>query len=216
MAVLIFDLDGTLIDSAPDIHAAANAVLAEAGLAPLPFETVRGFIGRGVPHLVACLLDASGRDPAGPQHPDMVRAFNARYEDAVTLTRLFPGVRETLGLLARDHRLAICTNKPIAPTRAVLRHFGLDPLFDPVIGGDSLPQRKPAPEPLLLAQAGAGGGPVLFIGDSEVDAETAARAGLPFALFTEGYRKTPVSALPHQASFSQFATLPGIVADILG
>ena len=84
-----------------------------------------------------------------------------------------------------------------------------------MICGDSLPQRKPHPAPLHAAVAGAGGGPAIYVGDSEVDAETALAATLPFLLFTEGYRKTPVAELPHTRTFDRFSALPGLVAELL-
>lgn len=212
-AALIFDLDGTLLDSAPDIHAVSNAVLEQYGYAPLSFDRVRSFIGHGVPHLVGCLLEASGAKPGGDLAERMIPDFNRIYEQAVTLTVPFPGVLAALHeLRAAGHPLAICTNKPMGPTRTTLGHFGLTPLFDTVIGGDSLPTRKPDPAPLRQALADLGGGPALYIGDSEVDAETAQRAALPFLLFTEGYRKAAIENLPHAAAFSDFAALPGIVA----
>lgn len=210
---IVFDLDGTLIDSAPDIHAASNAVLAEHGFAPLTLPQVRSFVGKGVPHLVHRLLEASEADPHGPLHTRMVADFTARYEEAVTLTALYPGVRGALEALTQaGHPLGICTNKPIAPTMAVLRHFALDTLFDVVIGGDTLPVRKPDPQPLLKAHQVLGRARMLYVGDSEVDAETAAAAGQPFLLYTEGYRKTPVADLPHAIAFSDYAMLPGIVS----
>lgn len=214
-ARLIFDLDGTLIDSAPDIHAASNAVLAERGLAPLNLAQVRSFVGLGVPHLVRCLLRASAADADGPLHAELVAAFSARYEVAVTLTALYPGVREALtALSAKGHPLGICTNKPLAPTRAVLAHFGILEMFGTVIGGDSLTVRKPHPAPLLACLEALGGDAALYIGDSEVDAETARAAGLRFALYTKGYRKAPVAALPHDAAFDDFALLPELVAGL--
>ncbi|MDT8855575.1 phosphoglycolate phosphatase [Paracoccaceae bacterium Fryx2] len=216
MAVVIFDLDGTLIDSAPDIHAASNRVLAEEGFAALTLPQVRSFIGKGVPHLVQRLLEASGEDPAGPRYAPMVASFTAGYEDAVGLTLVYPGVRQALAELAgAGHRLGVCTNKPLAPTRAVLRHLGMLDSFGAVFGGDSLAQRKPDPAPLHATLAALGGGPAVYVGDSEVDAETAVNARLPFALYTEGYRKTPVADLPHQAAFSHFDDLPAIVARLL-
>jgi phosphoglycolate phosphatase len=213
--VVIFDLDGTLIDSAPDIHAQSNRVLAEQGLAPVTLAQVRGFIGRGVAHLVACLLQARGQAADGPLHAPMVASFSAGYEDAVGLTTIYPGVVAALDrLAAMGCTLGICTNKPHAPTMAVLRHLGLLDRFAVVIGGDSLPVRKPDPAPLRAAVAALGGASVVFVGDSEVDAETAAAAGLPFLIYTEGYRRTPVADLPHRAAFSDWAALPGLVAAV--
>lgn len=211
LPALIFDLDGTLIDSVPDIHAASNEVLAENGFAPLTLMQVRSFIGRGVPHLVHCLLEASGAGGDELLQARLTADFIARYDGAVGLTALFPGVREALtAFRGAGHPLAICTNKPLAPTSAVLRHFEIEPLFATIIGGDSLPARKPDPTPLLKAHQMLGGGRALYIGDSEVDAETAERAVRPFALFTGGYRKTPVEAIRHDRSFADFADLPAI------
>lgn len=213
MTRVIFDLDGTLIDSAPDIHAASNRVLAEQGFAPLTLAQVRSFIGKGVPHLVACLLRQQGEDPAGPRYARMVASFTAGYDDAVGLTTIYPGVMPALDrLAAMGCALGICTNKPHRPTLAVLRHLGMLDRFGAVIGGDSLPVRKPDPAPLLAAVSGLAGGAVVYVGDSEVDAETAVNAGLPFLLYTEGYRRSPVADLPHRAAFSDWADLPGLVA----
>lgn len=213
MAAVIFDLDGTLIDSAPDIHAAVNRLLADEGLAPLPFAVVKGFIGAGAGVLIQRVIAATGLPEDA--HARLFGRFLADYETAHDLTRPYPGVGAALRALAEaGHGLAICTNKPMAPTRTVLRHLGLQDHFAVVLGGDSLPQRKPDPAPLLATLAAMGGGPALFVGDSEIDAECAARAGLDFALFTEGYRKAPVTDVPHRAAFADFALLPGIAADL--
>lgn len=210
---VIFDLDGTLIDSAADIHATANSVLGAHGLAPFTRTEVQGFVGRGAPVLVARMLEARAQPTEGPGFDAFLAAFLELYEGACTLTTVYPNAVAALeALAARGTRLGLCTNKPLAPTHAVLRHFGLDRFFPVVIGGDSLGVKKPDPAPLLAAQQQLGGGPLLFVGDSEVDAETATRAAAPFLLYTEGYRKTPVADLPHTASFSDFAALPGLVA----
>jgi len=217
LAALVFDLDGTLIDSAPDIHVAANAALDDEGVPALTLAEARDCVGHGAAIFVtrAMALRGLGDDPA--RHRRILAGFLDRYEAAVNLTRPYPGVPEALDALrGAGHRLALCTNKPAAPTRAVLAHLGLAALFDPVICGDSLPVRKPDPAPLHAAVAGAGGGPALFVGDSEVDADTARAARLPFALFTEGYRKTPVADLPHSRAFADFGALPGLVSDLLG
>lgn len=209
---VVFDLDGTLIDSAPDIHAAANRLLEGEGLAPLPFEAVRAMIGRGVPWLMGQLLAAAGQAADADRVARMAARYVDGFEAAVTLTRPYPGVQAALDRLAADgHPMAICTNKPMLATRAVLRHLGLDGYFAAVIAGDSLAERKPHPAPLRAAVAALGGGPAVYVGDHEVDAETAAGAGVPFLLFTEGYRATPVAALSRRA-FADFAALPGLVA----
>lgn len=212
---IIFDLDGTLIDSAPEIHGVANKVFAAKGLAPFPFAVVRGAIGNGLGVLVSRLLQSQGLDPAGPLQADLAAEFVKIYEEAFDLTTLYPGVVEALAdLRAAGHRLGICTNKPEGPARAVLRHFRLDRAFDVVIGGDSLPQRKPDPAPLLAAWRALDAGPALFVGDSEVDAETAKAAGIPLALYTLGYRSAPVDALTPKLVFDDFRALPQLVAHL--
>lgn len=213
MHAILFDLDGTLIDSAPDIHAAVNAMLAEEGRAPLSLPEVIAFIGNGLPRLVELVIAARDLDRADHQ---TLTAQVLEYYNAMghSLTRLYPGVRPALeALRARGHWLGLCTNKPEAPARHILDQFDLAPFFSGVIGGDSLPQRKPDPAPLqaLIDQAGAS---AIYVGDSEVDAQTAQRAGVPFLLFTEGYRKGPVEALPHHARFAQFDALTGLIDDI--
>lgn len=212
---LIFDLDGTLIHSAPQIHDAANKVFSAKGLPGFPYETVRGFIGNGVGVLVGRLLAHHGLASDGPLHGELVAAFISTYEEAFDLTTLYPGVPDALSALSEaGHRLAICTNKPQGPTRAVLRHFGLEPLFPVVIGSDTLPQRKPDPAPLLAALTGLGSGPSLFIGDSEVDAATAKAAGVPLALFTQGYRSAAPETLGAKILFDDFSTLPRVIAHL--
>jgi phosphoglycolate phosphatase len=214
-AALIFDLDGTLIDSAPDIHAAANKVFGGKGLAPFPYETVRDCIGNGVGVLVSRLLVSRDLPGDGDLHREMVESFINIYEEAVDLTSLYPGVPEALQTLVEaGHSLGICTNKPARPALAVLRHFGLDRHFRVVIGGDSLPLRKPDPAPLRAAMAGLAAERAVFVGDSEVDADTARAAGVPLALFTEGYRKTPVEQLGAKLVFDDFRALPRLVAHL--
>lgn len=213
MAAVIFDLDGTLVDSAPDIHAAVARLLADVGEAELSSAAVKSFIGNGVPTLICRVLASCGHRPDTALLADWEARFLAHYEaDSATLTQLYPGVTDALSALVKDgHQLALCTNKPEIPARKILHAFGLAKLFPRVIAGDSLPHRKPDPAPLLAAAAGLDG-PVLFVGDSEVDAETALAAQVPFLLFTEGYRKSPVSALPHAARFSRHADLAAQVA----
>jgi phosphoglycolate phosphatase len=211
---VVFDLDGTLIDSAPAIHAVSNAVLAAQGFAPLDLAEVRSFVGRGVPHLVRCLLQRHGQDPDGPLHAVVHDDLVLRYETEVEGNTPYPGVTAALEhLVVMGCTMAIATNKPLRPAIAALRHVGLDRFFPVVLGGDSLPTRKPDPAMLHAAAARLGRARVLYVGDSEVDAESAANAGLPFLLFTRGYRTAPVAALPHAAAFDDWAAVPAMVAD---
>lgn len=210
---IVFDLDGTLIDSAPDIHACVNATLRQHRLPLLSLGQVRGFIGGGVDVLWAHIARAIGIAPE--MQRDLLASFMVRYHHATGLTRMFPHVAETLGILAdRGHRLAICTNKPMAPAVKILEHFGLNRLFSYVIAGDTLPLKKPDPAPLRAAFEGLDSPDLrgYFVGDSEFDELTAAALPAPFLLFTEGYRKTPVARLRCLHSFSDFLELPALCA----
>lgn len=214
MARIVFDLDGTLIDSAPDIHGIANAVLAQDGHAPITLDQTRDFIGNGVEVFIQKMRVA--RDIPASEQARLWADFVARYDDAVDLTLPYPGVRAALeNLIADGHRLGVCTNKPVRPTHAVLVHLKLNDLFETVLGGDSLAVHKPDPAPLIATLDALGRAPALFVGDSEVDAETAHRAEVPFLLFTQGYRKSPVDALPHKLAFSDYAEFPGLVSRML-
>lgn len=208
---IVFDLDGTLVDSAPDIAAAANRMLAEMGLSALPVPVLTTFIGHGIPNLVLRVIERLGVDPS--RHAEMNRRILALYsERPADLTRPYPGVTEALQTLRDDgFRMGVCTNKYRDLSVLILEALDLSRFFDVVIGGDSLPQKKPDPAPLHAAFAGLDGAPVLYVGDSEVDAETATRAGLHFALFTEGYRKAPVTSLCHSVAFGDFHELPELV-----
>ncbi|WP_417525101.1 phosphoglycolate phosphatase [Marinovum sp.] len=207
---IAFDLDGTLIDSVPQIADCVNAALSHHGIAPLPQQKVQGFVGRGLPALVRQVVAEVGlsESETTPLH-DRILALYSEVE--TPLSALYPGVSAALGVLRdQGHSLAICTNKPHEATLKCLADTGLALTFDRVIGGDSLPTRKP--DPAMLHAALDGAPRPLYVGDSETDAETAQAAGVPFLLFTEGYRKSPVEALPHTASFRSFADLPRLVA----
>ena len=209
---IVFDLDGTLIDSAPDIRAAANVMLAGEGAAPLDLPTTISFIGNGVPKLVERAMRARNLPEA--DHARLTEVMLQAYgRNPATLTRLYDGLEDLLpALKAAGHRLGICTNKPEAPTREILDIFAITGLFDVIVGGDTLPVKKPDPAPLFRAYEALGAGPRLYVGDSEVDAETAERAAVPFALFTEGYRKMAVDDLTHAHRFADFSELGEIIA----
>ena len=208
---IIFDLDGTLVDSAPDLHAAANRMLAEFGRHPLSLGQVTGFIGNGVPKLVERCLEATGG--VNGRHAEAVARFRRHYDAApAELTRPYPGVLAAVHAI-RDAGcpLGICTNKPEAPARKLLGLLGMDGLFGVVVGGDTVAFHKPDPAPLIRAIEVLGGHPAaaLFVGDSEVDAATAADAGVAFALFTRGYRKAPAGQFEAALAFDDFASLAG-------
>jgi phosphoglycolate phosphatase len=206
---LVFDLDGTLVDSAPDIAAAVNALFAELGLPGVELALIRRMIGDGAPMLLERALLHVG---ATHQATDLMARFSVHYgEHAVRLTTLYPAVMETLtSLRAAGCRLGVCTNKPIGPTRAVLAAFGLDALIEAVIGGDSLPQRKPEAEPLLAVIRTLGGTPdsAILIGDSAVDLACAEAAGVPAIIIPSGYGMAQPQA---RIIAARFADLPGVI-----
>ncbi|RME17179.1 MAG: phosphoglycolate phosphatase [Alphaproteobacteria bacterium] len=208
---IVFDLDGTLVDTAPDLHAAVNRMLVEEGLAPLDLPTVTSFIGNGLPKLVERVMAARGLPKTRfPQIFDTVRDF---YNAApATHSRPMPGVVALLEKLrAAGHGLGVCTNKPEKPTLLILSLLRLDGYFTSVVGGDTLPEKKPHPAPLRLAFERLGEGPRLYVGDSEIDAEAALAVGVPFAIYEHGYRKQAIEGLPHDFRFADFEALAGVV-----
>ena len=209
MRAVVFDLDGTLIDSAPDLHAAAIATLREAGLPDISEAQTRSFIGNGVPVLVARILAALEVPADADGHAQLTRAFLRHYaREPAVRTTLYPGVATALDRLAAEGiAMGLCTNKPEGPAREILAAMALDGRIGVVVGGDTLAAKKPDPAPLhrTLRLMGADRG--LFVGDSEVDAATAQAAGLPFALYSGGYRKNPVTEIPHAILFDHFDAL---------
>jgi len=208
---LIFDLDGTLIDSAPDIHAAANKLMDHIGQTAFEFNEIRSFIGNGVPVLVARMMTARCLPDA--LDAEMTRLFLMYYEaDPAKLTEPYPNAIQALEVLAqRGHRLGLCTNKPVAPTRQILVSLGMENLFSAVVGGDTLAVRKPNPEPLWHTLKMLGETICFYVGDSEIDAETAKMAGMPFVLFTQGYRKAALEDIRCHATFNDFNELPAVI-----
>lgn len=216
MARIIFDLDGTLVESAASLTAAANGLLAELGRDPLSLETTRSFVGHGVGVLVERVLRHTGGIPGGDPTPHVDRFRTIYNADPLTGTEPIAGVPAALATLAAaGHGLGVCTQKPNLPAAAILKALGLMPPVTALTDGDSLDVMKPDPRMLEHVTAQLPEGPVFFVGDSAVDAATAEAAGVPFLLYTEGYRAEPLEALTYAASFSDFADLPAIVEELL-
>jgi len=216
MRAVIFDLDGTLCDSAPDLRATSNTLLRSMGYPPLSLEVVRSFIGNGVPKLVERVMKESDIEFTQERHAAMTETFEKLYaEKPVAGTVLYPGVLDALDLLkSRGYVLGVCTNKVHGITLQVLAGLKIDKYFDAVVGGDSLPTRKPDPAMLLDCARQLQAEDVWYVGDSEVDSETALAAKIKFSLFTNGYRKSPVSEIAHDTRFSTFADLAGFLSAV--
>ena len=209
MTAIIFDLDGTLIHSTPDLTVAVNRMLAEESAQALDEATLQGFVGDGLHKLVERVISHAGLDAA--KQDDLAARTLAHY-NAVNgqNTVLYPGVLDCLhALRTQGFDQGICTNKPEAPARHVLTHFGLSEIFATVVGGDTLTQRKPAPAPLLhtIEALGASADETVYVGDSEVDEATARNASVPFALYTKGYRKKPINDFEAAFIFDHFDDL---------
>lgn len=185
---VIFDLDGTLVDSAGDIAEAVNLTLQQCGLARVPEATVRGWIGDGVRSLVTtALADGGSTLPAEQVMPMFMQHYRACL---LRSPRLYDGVIEALTQLRlQGMPIAICTNKPVAMVPPLLEHLRIAEFFTHVLGGDSLPQRKPAAEPLLHLARVFNRTPqrCLMVGDSATDLGAANNAGMPIALVRYGY-----------------------------
>lgn len=188
---VLLDLDGTLLDTLPDIAAAACAMLSERGRAPLPAAAVRDFIGSGIRTLVERCLEATGDARTDETLEEAERSFRRHYERLNgTASRPFPGVIETLeSLRSRGIALACVTNKARAFTVPLLRSTRLLPYFDAVVTSDDAGERKPHPAPFLQACRALGVSPAeaLVVGDSALDAQAGRAAGCTVLLVSYGY-----------------------------
>jgi phosphoglycolate phosphatase len=185
--LIVFDLDGTLIDSRRDLAESTNEMLASYGARPLPINQVAMMVGEGARMLVERALKASGLDPA---EPEALARFRRIYDRRLLLhTTPYDGVREMLEQAAPLGPLAVLTNKPGAPTRRLLEAFGLGTHFRRVIGGDSDYPRKPDPSGLqaLMAECDSTPATTWLVGDSMIDVETARRAGTRMCVVLYGF-----------------------------
>lgn len=213
-AAILFDLDGTLVDSLPDLARALGVLLGEAGAPPLAAEEVRRMVGDGAGPLVARALAARGLPPDADG--TRLARFLEIYEAApALLTRPYPGVRATLKRLRRAGRkLGIVTNKPERATRLLLEELALLPCFESIVGGGTTPWKKPDPRPVRAALEALGAEQAVFVGDSENDAAAAHAAGLPLVLVRYGYARGPVETLGAAALLDAFAELPAALAGL--
>ena len=218
MHAVIFDLDGTLADTSGDLLAAANACFVHMGEGPVLTQADAGTALRGGRAMLRLGLSRLGR--AG----DDAEALTDRYypmlldaygQDIATRTRLYPGAMTAVAALREAGRkVAICTNKPEALARQLLSELGVLETFDALIGADTLPVRKPDPEPLREAARRAGVDPArcCLVGDSDTDRATARAAGVPCILVTFGPSGEDMAALDPEALIAHFDELPEAVS----
>jgi phosphoglycolate phosphatase len=211
--VLVFDLDGTLVDTAGDLVATLNAVLKSEGLAPVPFAKARATIGNGGRAMLTSALADAGLAARAERLDRLTAAFMAYYADHLADTsRPFPGAVEALDRLAADGwRLAVCTNKFEAPARTLLDRLGIGARFAVIAGHDTFGMRKPDPRHLTLTIDRAGGSPesAIMVGDSSIDAETARAAGVPMVFASFGYGPRP--SQPPDRTIAAFTELAAAV-----
>jgi phosphoglycolate phosphatase len=214
---IVWDLDGTLVDSAPDLASALNTVLDMRGFFTLSINEVRAMIGNGVPKLVERGFNAVGVRPDQAQLDELIAMFVKEYKACATdNTRPYPGVVEALQAIhAMNVPMGVCTNKPEAFTRQILEGLGLAKYFSNVVGGDTTSTRKPDPQPVLTCLRGLVAEPAssLMIGDSVHDVHAAHAAGVVVGVVPWGYRSAPVEELGADFVIQDLTALPGLIRD---
>jgi phosphoglycolate phosphatase len=216
---VVFDLDGTLIDSAPDLVATLNAIFARNGLSPVGYETARNMVGGGARAMIGRGLAAEGRVLAEPEIDRLVGDFIDHYAVHIAdHSRPFPGIDAALDeLAAAGYRLAVCTNKLEWLALRLLDAFALTQRFVAVCGADTFGLRKPDPDLLRLTLARAGGSPdrAVMVGDSLNDIATARGVGIPIVAVDYGYTETPIGELGPDRVISSPSDLPEAVFELL-
>lgn len=206
---IVFDLDGTLIDTLPDLDAALVAALTTCGWAVPPADVRQGSVNLGMAGMVAAV--GALQAEAAASQAQVLSEFLRCYEQRIFAdSALYPGVPQTLQRLREGgRRLAVCTNKTEALSRRLLAHAGLLGYFDAVIGGDTTAEAKPSALPLRAAIAACGGQPggAILVGDSEIDAACGANAGVPVFLLDHGYAVERSLYRHHPRVFGGFAAL---------
>lgn len=211
--LIVFDLDGTLVDSWRDLADAANALVVERGGAPLSEHAIARMVGDGAAMLVRRVLTAAGLPVDESSLPRFLQLYDERL---LRTTRPYPGMRDALAALRPLGPLAVLTNKPRRHSETLLHALDLAPFFDTVIGGDGLFARKPDPEGLrhLIAEHAVPAERTVLVGDSPVDAATARAAGTRFCLARYGFGM-PDGPLPADASVGAPPELPDAVRRLL-
>ncbi|MET0742667.1 MAG: HAD family hydrolase [Microvirga sp.] len=217
--IVVFDLDGTLADTAGDLVGTLNVILRREGLSPLPLDRARDMIGAGARALIERGFEASGKDLAPARLEELYRFFLIHYGQNICVeTRLFPGVARALEILSGSgYRLAVCTNKVEEHSVKVLDALGVGHLFAANCGRDSFPYFKPDPRHLTLTIEKAGGDPrrAVMVGDSRTDIVTAQAAGIPVVAVTFGYTDVPVRQLGPDRIVEHFDALPAAIRDVM-
>ena len=215
----MFDLDGTLVDTAPDLIGALNVVLEEERLPPVPADAARRLVGRGAATMFQrsfALAQAPWQDA---RETALVERFVEVYLERLTReSRIFPGVEAALDALrAEGARFAVCTNKRTDLSVALLQNLGIARRFEAIVGADLAPRRKPDPSHLLATLVAAGGRPerAVMVGDSEADIGAARAARVPSIAVSFGYCDGPVEALGADALIHDFAELASAAARLL-
>lgn len=216
---IVFDLDGTLIDSLPDVLASLNRLLEEEKRRPLSLEELRNLVGRGVNPMVEDAYSMTGRAITSPAELDgAVHRYIGHYKaNPVGHTVIFPNVIDTLGRLKEeDFCMGVCTNKPYEMTLLVLEELGMLGFFEGVTGGDNLPFKKPDPRHILttLELMKSDAHRAVMVGDSRIDAEAGRNAGLPVIAVNYGYSSEPVESLEADSVIGDFALLPQAIAGL--
>ena len=218
-ATIAFDLDGTLVDTAPDLIGSLNVVLAEQDLPPLPTVAARILVGRGARVLIERGFEVAGEHLPPERVPDLVARFIEIYRGRIAReSRPFPGVETALDELAAEGAiLCVCTNKPTGLSDLLLEALGIRSQFSSVIGADAAPKPKPDASHLLHAIATAGGEPkrALMVGDSRADADAARAAAVRCILVPFGYTDTPVEVLGADLVIARFSELPAAAIRLL-
>ena len=217
---IVFDLDGTLVHSVPDLAAALNQLLAKEGLPEVTEDAATTMMGDGVAKLVERGFAHVGENIGAPALAPLIERFVGYYGERPTrLTHPYPGVIDTLrGLRKVGHRLAVCSNKPLSLTETILRRLSMDEFFGAVLGGDSLAARKPAPEPLLAAveELGMPAANGIMVGDSRNDVAAARAAGMPVVVVSYGYCGDGADVLGADKVIDNFADLPETLSMLTG